>query len=98
MVSIILRGEGIDKVIKTMTAIINGVRNLCARNDEDWTQEAWKNVTIVVICDGEQDVETSALFGVIGAFNADMIAKKVDGRRVTGDLYEVSSLLTVIVE
>ena len=89
LVSIILRREGIGPVLRSLEAVQSAVRALCSRRESPWGADAWKNVVLVLICDGEPQPETKALFGALGVWTDDIRASRVRGKRVTGHLFEV---------
>ena len=97
LVSVIVRGEGVDAVLRSLDSVRNGVRALCSRQRATpWGPGSWKKVLLVVVCDGEQRPETKALFAALGMWNDRFRASRVGEKQVIGHLFEVDESLFLL--
>ena len=89
LVSMIVRGEGVDVVRRSLDSVRNAVKLLGSRREKPWGQGAWKKVVLVLACDGEQRPETMALFAAQGLWTDRLLVSRVRGKQVLGHLFEV---------
>lgn len=90
LISMIVRGDRVNSVLRSLDSVRNAVRVLCSRKEAPWGPGSWKNVLLVVVCDGEQRPETKALFAALGLWTDGVLASRVRGKQVRGHLFEVN--------
>ncbi|RIB05068.1 glycosyltransferase family 2 protein [Gigaspora rosea] len=88
-----------DKLfIKTMSSAIKNIAFLCTRNrSKTWGQDGWQKVVVVVVSDGRTKIDQRVLkvLGAMGVYQDGIMQDNVDGKPVTGHLFEFTSQLMV---
>ncbi|CAG8576422.1 4994_t:CDS:2, partial [Racocetra persica] len=88
-----------DKLfIKTMSSAIKNIAFLCKKTrSKTWGEDGWKKVVVVVVSDGRNKVNQRVLkvLGAMGVYQDGIMQDNVDGKPVTGHLFEYSSQLMV---
>ncbi|CAG8576054.1 9674_t:CDS:2, partial [Racocetra fulgida] len=98
-----------DKLfIKTMSSAIKNISYLCTKKrSKTWDksnfftsylgEDGWKKVVVVIVSDGRNKINQRVLkvLGAMGAYQDGIMQDNVDGKPVTGHLFEYSSQLMV---
>ena len=89
LVSLMLRREKLDEVLRTFLAVRAGVQTLCELQKPAWGRGAWKGVMFAIVCLEEPRPEVRAFLAVLGIWVDDIRAHRVNDKRVKGHLFEV---------
>ncbi|CAG8711429.1 11719_t:CDS:2, partial [Cetraspora pellucida] len=88
-----------DKLfIKTMSSAIKNIAYLCSKTrSKTWGEDGWKKVVVVIVSDGRNKINQRVLkvLGAMGVYQDGIMQDNVDGKPVTGHLFEYSSQLMV---
>lgn len=62
-----------------------------------WGPDAWKKIVVCVISDGRKKINprTQNLLSVMGCFQEGVMKNEVDGKRVTGHIFEYTSQVDI---
>ncbi|CAG8433877.1 7014_t:CDS:2 [Diversispora eburnea] len=98
MIVMTMYNEDDQLFIKTMSSAIKNVAFLRTRGkSKTWGPDGWKKVVVVVVSDGRNKVNkrTLKVLGAMGVYQDGIMQDNVDGKAVTGHLFEFTSQLMV---
>ncbi|KAL8278351.1 hypothetical protein RQP46_009243 [Phenoliferia psychrophenolica] len=83
---------------RTFTSVIKNIQYLQSRTkSKTWGEGSWKKIVVVVVSDGRQKINprTLKILGLYGAFQDGIAKDTVDGKSVTGHLFEYTTQVVV---
>ncbi|TCD68309.1 Chitin synthase, class 2 [Steccherinum ochraceum] len=81
--------------IKTMSAVIKNIGNLCLR--EKWGHDAWQKVVVCIVADGRTKIDqrTQHALAVMGCYQDGVAKDTVAGKDVTAHVFEYTTSFMV---
>ncbi|CAG8506564.1 8209_t:CDS:2 [Ambispora gerdemannii] len=98
MIVMTMYNEDDQLFVKTMSSAIKNVAHLCTRDrSKTWGREGWKKVVVCVVSDGRNKIDKRVLkvLGAMGAYQDGVMKDNVNGKPVTGHVFEYTSQLMV---
>ncbi|CAG8540628.1 5003_t:CDS:2, partial [Ambispora leptoticha] len=98
MIVMTMYNEDDQLFIKTMSSAVKNVAHLCTRDrSKTWGREGWKKVVVCVVSDGRNKINKRVLkvLGAMGVYQDGVMKDNVNGKPVTGHVFEYTSQLMV---
>ncbi|KAI1335390.1 glycosyltransferase family 2 protein [Xylariaceae sp. FL0016] len=79
---------------RTMIGVLKNVEYMCSRKEsKTWGPDAWKKIVVCVVSDGRAKINprTKALLAGMGVYQEGIAKQQVNGKPVTGHIYEYTT-------